>query len=156
MKTLLTLLAAGLVAGAAACAVFHGWTMAGHGNALRHSGPEELAWLRSEFGLGDEEFARITQLHLEYLPFCEALCARLEDLYSRLRPLVAASDEITPEIEMLLGEAAELRRECQITMLRHFYKVSQVMPEPQGKRYLARMRDLTLTAGTFDHGPTGH
>ena len=51
---------------------------------------------------------------------------------------------MTPQIESLLNESAQLRAECQAKMLQHFYEVSRAMPPAQGKRYLAWVHQQTI------------
>jgi hypothetical protein len=155
MKHSVLVLLIGLLAGMAGFAGFYSWKTAPQ-KAAQQAGVPELAWLRAEFNLSDSEFARISKLHLSYLPECEEMCVRIEALHHRLRAVVLDSTEVTPEIQRLLHEAAELRRECQLAMLQHFYTVSQAMPESDGKRYLARMQELTLSGGLFHHTPHGH
>jgi hypothetical protein len=124
--------------------------------ALQESEVAELAWLRMEFDLSESEFQRISELHLGYLPECEEMCRRIAAVQAKLRPLILHSTTVTSEIEALLGEAADLRRQCQVRMLEHFYQVSRAMPEPEGKRYLERMQELTLGGGAFPHPVHGH
>lgn len=39
----------------------------------------ELAWLKTEFGLSEEEYQRIRELHLAYLPRCAEMCALIAE-----------------------------------------------------------------------------
>ena len=53
---------------------------------------------------------------------------------------------------------SQLQAECQASMLRHFYQVSQAMPPEQGRRYLAWVQEKTILAGLgqMDMGNPGH
>src|SRR5688572_24230122 len=112
--------------------------------APRHAeAPSELLWLRQEFSLSDQEFARIRELHEGYLPDCARMCARIAAANRELERLVLSTNEVTPEISKKLSEIGNIRQECQARMLKHFYAVSRAMPEEQGRRYLAEMQKLT-------------
>lgn len=104
----------------------------------------ELAWIKMEFGLNAAEFQRVRKLHEAYKPVCEQMCQRIDEKNRQLAGLLATSTNVTPEIEAVLGEAAQLRQQCQTEMLKHFFAVSHAMPPEQGRRYLAWMQEQTL------------
>lgn len=130
---------------------------------LAHSG-DDLEWLRMEFQLSDAEMARIRPLHEGYLPRCQDYCERIAAKQRELRAALATATNVAPDIEQKLAEIAALRAQCQTAMLRHFVEVSRAMPPEQGRRYLARMEQLTVGAheqieqrmsgeGHSSHGP---
>jgi hypothetical protein len=120
---------------------------------LRHGQPE-LAWLQHEFNLSDAEFKRVSELHAGYLPRCMERCRRIDQLNGALSNSLATATQLTPEIEKLLGERAQMRATCQAGMLKHFFDVSRTMPPEQGKRYLAWVRENTcLREQAMDHRP---
>src|SRR5262249_9220601 len=96
----------------------------------------ELAWLKREFKLTDEEFARITKLHEAYLPGCAQRCMRIAEQNRKLEELLSKSSSVTPEIRDVQGERAKTRADCEGEMLNHFMEVSKTMPPEHGKRYL--------------------
>jgi len=114
---------------------------------LERSSQPELAWLKQEFNLSDAEFRRISELHAAYLPQCAEMCRQVEAQNQRLRALLAASNQMTPEIESAIAESARLRGLCQRNMLQHFYEVSRTMPPEEGRRYLAWVQERTFMAG---------
>ena len=125
--------------------------------ALLRSTQPELAWLKHEFNLSDAEFTRISQLHTGYLPQCMERCRRIDELNDKLSNTLASATQVTPEIEKLLNERAQMRATCQAEMLKHFFEVSRTMPPEQGKRYLAWARDNTcLREQAMDHGADSH
>jgi hypothetical protein len=146
MKKGLFILALGLAlaAGAYVCVYSLCTASARH---LAQSQQPELAWLKEEFHLSDAEFKRICELHAAYLPHCAEFCQRIEAQNQRLRTLLAATNQMTPEIESAVAESARLRGECQRNMLRHFYEVSRTMPPEQGRRYLAWVQERTFLSG---------
>ena len=150
MKKPLIIVLAGLcLAAGAYAALFLARTGLKHADA-----PSELLWLRKEFSLGDQEFARIRALHEGYLPDCEKMCARIAVADKELERLVLGTNQVTPEISKKLLEISNLRQECQARMLEHFYAVSRAMPEDQGRRYLAEMRKLTSLSNMRHHSKT--
>jgi len=108
----------------------------------------ELAWLQQEFHLSDAEFKRVSQLHEQYLSGCAERCHQIDLKNEELARLLAATNNISPEIQRALAEAAQLRAQCQSMMLQHFYEVSRTMPADQGNRYLAWVRSKTLLHDT--------
>lgn len=108
----------------------------------------ELAWLKSEFKLGDAEFQKISTLHETYLKGCAERCMVIDGKTAALKEMLARTNAVTPEIEKALTEAAQLRAECQKEMLKHFYEVSTNMSPEQGRRYLAWVRERTLPTDT--------
>ncbi len=121
---------------------------------------DELAWLQTEFHLGDAEMARIRALHEGYRPKCAEMCAKIAAKKAELDAVLGGRTNLTAEAQAKLNELAALRAQCQAQMLQHFVTVSQAMPPEQGRRYLAEMQQLTLG----DHeameqsmsGDTGH
>jgi hypothetical protein len=73
------------------------------------------------------------------------MCRQIDTVNHRLKQLLSATNRVTPEIEQALTQAAQIRAQCQVMMLNHFYEVSQAMPAEQGRRYLEWMQALTLT-----------
>ena len=125
--------------------------------ALMQSAQPELAWLKHEFNLGDAEFKRISELHAGYLPQCKERCKRIDELNDALANRLANATQVTPELEKLLRERAQMRATCQAEMLKHFFEVSRTMPPEQGKRYLAWVRENTcLREQAMDHGTDNH
>jgi hypothetical protein len=145
-RTLLILVAGLAFAGLGYFGVYSAGTAA-HCTMEKSQAPE-LAWLKQEFQLNDEEFNRISRLHEQYLAGCAERCRRIDLKNQELAQLLTATNTITPEIERLLSEAAQLRAECQKNMLQHFYEVSRTMPTDQGKRYLAWVQEQTIVPDT--------
>lgn len=143
MKKACLLLVAGLAAGAAAFACVYRMGTAVQ-RSIEHSNAPALEWLRQEYGLTPEQFARVCELHHAYLPHCAEMCRRIDAQNTRLQQLLAATNTVTLEIEQALAETARLRAECQSAMLKHFYEVAGIMPPEQGRRYLAWVQSETL------------
>ena len=136
MKKAGIILLMGLVLALAACL---GGYLAGTAKhrAMLHSDDPELAWLKEEFKLSDAEFKRVSELHVAYLPQCRDRCREIDAQNVKLQTLLSGATNMTPEIAAALTESARMRCECQTMMLRHFFQVSQTMPQEQGRRYLS-------------------
>ena len=143
MKKGILILVVGLALAAAAygCAYF---VCTSSVRNLERSGKPELAWLKEEFSVSDAEFKRIADLHAAYLPQCAEMCRKIDAQNQQLRNLLAATNQITPQIQAAIEETSRLRAECQSNMLRHFYEVSRTMPPEQGRRYLAWVQERTF------------
>jgi hypothetical protein len=105
----------------------------------------ELEWLKQEFLLNDAQFARVGEMHDAYLANCAEMCNRIDGTNALIRQVVASNKAVTPELETLLTQAAELRTQCQRQMLEHIFNVSREMPPEQGKRYLQWVQEQVFT-----------
>ena len=143
MKKGVLLLLLGLAVAAAAygCVYF---VCTSSARRLEQSSKPELAWLKEEFNLSDSEFQRISELHAAYLPQCAEMCRQVEAQNQRVRALLAATNQMTAEIQSAIAESARLRGLCQRNMLDHFYQVSRTMPPAQGRRYLEWVQERTF------------
>lgn len=104
-------------------------------------GPDaELDWLRREFRLSDEQFARVRTKHQEYAPKCEHLCAQIVEANERLDTMIKNNSAMTPEVAAALHHSAQVQDECRRAMLGHVYAVGGEMSPDQGTRYLAMMQ----------------
>ena len=114
----------------------------------------ELAWLKDEFKLNEQEFKDVSTLHEAYLPRCREMCRKIDAQKDELQKLLANATAATPEIDHALSEAARLRSECQQMMLHHFFGVAQTMPKEQGRRYLAWVKQKAFAANYgMNEGP---
>jgi hypothetical protein len=147
MKRSLAILIAGIALAAAGylCVYYAG--TAGHASMERSPAPE-LAWLKEEFHLSDLDFARLARMHDEYLAGCSERCRLIDEKNRELTRLLTSTDRVTPEIERLLSQSAQLRADCQKQMLQHFFEVSRAMPAEQGKRYLTWVQSRTILPDT--------
>jgi small-conductance mechanosensitive channel len=110
------------------------------------SSADDLSWLRAEFHLSDAEMARIRQLHDGYKPQCGKMCALIAAKNAEVQAALGNGTNVSAEAQKKLAELGALRAQCQAQMLEHFSAVSQAMPPEQGRRYLAEMKRLTLSA----------
>lgn len=113
----------------------------------------ELAWLRKELALTDEQFARIGHLHAAYRPVCEEMCHRIDESLERLETVAMRSRSTGPELEEAIKNHERVRAECKMRMLEHLYEISRLMSDQQAERYLAMVLPAALgsAAGKESH-----
>ena len=107
-----------------------------------HDGQSQLPaldWLRQEFKLTDEQFAKVSERHLAYRPTCEELCARVMASYAKLKKLASVGKQVSPELKAALQEHAHLHMECQSAMFNHLYQTAACLSPDQARLYLDAM-----------------
>lgn len=145
MKRLRSVFLSAIIAVAAACAGFYFGARANVPSPTPGLSPE-IAWLKSEFHLSQDQVAQISQLHEEYVSACGERCQLICAKNEKLQQLLTSTNRMTAEIEKALKDAAQLRANCQTTMLEYCYQISRSMPPEQGKRYLAWVMEHTCLA----------
>jgi hypothetical protein len=154
MKKGVLLLLVAMVAGMTAFCVMRWHKGEGHSH---HSGVAldampELAWLRTELKLSDEQFAKVKELHAAYRPKCVEMCRRISEAHERIETLASANHVITPDYRAALKEHADIHLECQEAMLKHLYETAGTLREDQAKRYLEAVLPFALD---FSHSESG-
>ena len=141
MKHALLILTVGIMLAIASFASTYVFSTA---HSLERNPKPELAWLKQEYQLSDEQYGRVCELYAAYHPQCMEMCREIDAQNTRLKTLLANTNVVTVEIRQALADVSTLRAKCQANMLNHFYQVSQVMPPEQGQRYLAWVQKETL------------
>ncbi len=111
----------------------------------------EMEWLRREFQLNDAQFESVRWRHQEYMPVCDAMCAKIMTANARLEELIQSQKALTPEIEAALQECVHVQGECRRAMLGHVYAVGAEMPPDQGARYIAMMKARVIQPGLMSN-----
>jgi hypothetical protein len=121
---------------------------------LRTRQPEDQwIWLRREFHLSDQQFARIAALHEAYQPICADHCRRILTARQRLAALDRTGRINTPDYVAILDQWEAVKRECQKATFHHIQAVAAAMNPDDGRRYLGMM---VPRVGRSDHlGPLG-
>jgi NAD-specific glutamate dehydrogenase len=112
----------------------------------------ELSWMKSEFGLDDEEFRKVEQLHNDYVPRCDELCSEIAGATAKVQRIALHSDSMTPELAAALREYEATRSECQKELLEHLYETARCMPPDKAQRFL----DIALPAALADSHASVH
>lgn len=99
----------------------------------------ELAWVKKEFQLTDQQFAKVRELHIGYRPKCAEMCQRISEAHDKLKTAVQTHDAMSPELKKAIEEHAAVHAECQRSMLTHLYETAAVLDKEQARRYLEAM-----------------
>ncbi|MFZ2281070.1 MAG: hypothetical protein WAW39_24940 [Prosthecobacter sp.] len=106
-----------------------------------------LEWLRHEFGLSNEQFTKVSELHLAYRPICENLCMKVMASHAKVKRLVGGGTQVSPDLISALKEHAELHVESQTAMLSHLYRTASCMTPEQARHYLDAMLPQVIEMG---------
>lgn len=143
MKRTLIILTLSVLAGVAAFSLMRSHKAAAPEWALLDAMPE-LAWVRRDLDLTEEQFAKVSELHAAYRPTCLELCRDISKAHAKLASLTRRDRAVTPELEAAIREHAEVHARCQRAMLRHIYETAAAMDEKRARRYLETMLPYTL------------
>lgn len=153
MKKGLFILLAAMMAGILAFFLGRGQPSSATGPVLLDSMPE-LAWLRTDLKLTDEQFSKVEQLHREYRPVCAAMCRRIAQSEADVAQLASAKNGISDELSKAIDTHGRVIVDCKRSMLEHLYQTASLMDEKQSRRFLNVTLPLTLDSvhsGTANH-----
>jgi hypothetical protein len=128
-----------------------------HQSAGHHSGivldvMPELEWLRNELKLSDEQFSKVSALHVAYRPKCTEMCRRIAEAHEEIETIAKSIGEVSPEFREALKRHADIHVECQEQMLKHLYETAATLNKEQATRYLEAMLPFALD---FSHSESG-
>ena len=150
MKKGLIVLVVALLAGIAAFLVARSHQRSSNSAVLLDTLPE-LAWLRTELKLSDEQFRKASELHNAYRPTCAEMCRNITDAHGKLETFARMGRGMTPELNAAIQNHARVHAECQAKMLEHLYQTAALLDEKQATRYLEAMiphaLDSSITGG---------
>lgn len=144
--TLLVVLTAAAVAGTLC---YHMGTEPALRDAAREGDP--MMWLRAEFRLNDDQYARITRLHAGYGEICAQHCRDIQEATDGLNALKAAKPADAGKVSEAEKRVKELESVCERSIEKHVREVAACMPAKEGERYLVI---VLPRISSFDHsGP---
>lgn len=155
MKKGLLFLGLAVIAGVIAFCVTRSHQTPAPGGVLLDSMPE-LAWLRSELKLTDEQFRKASELHAAYRPTCETMCRNIAEAHTRIETLARHNRGITPELLEAIQNHARVHAECQHKMLEHLYQTANLLDDPQAARYLEATVPHALDSTVTGSGASCH
>lgn len=147
MKRGIFFLVLALAAGVAAFCVTRSHHQSDHQELLLDNMPE-LAWLRSELRLSDDQFAKASELHAAYRPTCATMCRNIAEAHEKLETLARSGRGLTPELDAAIRDHARVHAECQRKMLEHLYQTANLLDDKQAVRYLETMVPHALDSTT--------
>lgn len=112
---------------------------------------DPMMWLRAEFRLNDEQYARVMKLHEDYGKVCSEHCRQIQEATDSLTQLRAAKS--TDAVQRTAGEqrVQELRAACERSIEDHVRQVAGCMSPKESERYLTM---VLPRIASFDHsGP---
>lgn len=116
----------------------------------------ELAWLRVELNLSDEQFAKASALHVAYRPTCMEMCRSIAAAHAKLETLTQGNRAISPELEEAIRDHARVHAECQVKMLEHLYQTAKLLDAKQSARYLETVLPHALDSPGGRSGGSHH
>ncbi len=111
---------------------------------------DDIAWLRSEYSLNDEQARDIAALQTAYEPHCMEMCAKIAHSGERLERLLSQSKTMTTELEAALREASQTQIDCRAATLTQAFAISAHISPEQAARYRAMVAERVL-AGYLPH-----
>ncbi len=117
---------------------------------------DNMAWLRAEFALSDEQARAITALEAEYEPRCAAMCTRIAESNQRLEKHLATSKTMTPELEAALREASQVQADCRAATMAQAFAISAHMAPEQAVRYRAMIAGRVMPRALGHDTPVHH
>jgi predicted Zn-dependent protease len=99
--------------------------------------PDEMAWLRTEFSLTDNQAREIARLHDAYRPVCAEHCRRIMEARERLDQLEHNGKSDTTDYASARANWDALCSECMRATQQHLEAVAAKMPPESAQRYLA-------------------
>lgn len=151
MKRSVLVFVIAIIAGVAAFCLIRTQITVKPQNVLLDSMPE-LAWLKSELKLSDEQFAKVSALHAAYRPKCMEMCGKIAAAHERVEDMIHKNPEVTPELERTIHEHAAIHADCQQAMLDHIFQTAGVLNREQAALY---MREMLPYALDFSHSESG-
>lgn len=151
MKRSLVVLAIAVIAGVAAFWLIRNQIADKPQSVLLDSMPE-LAWVKSELKLSDEQFAKVSALHADYRPKCMEMCGKIAAAHEKVEEMIRENPEVTPELVRVIHEHAAIHADCQQAMLVHIFQTADVLDRDQKALYMKKVLPYALD---FSHSESG-
>ncbi len=155
MKRGLLFLLVALAAGITAFCIARSHRQSAHSGVLLDSMPE-LAWLRTELKLTDDQAAKAGELHVAYRPVCAEMCRHISEAHEKLESISRGSRGMTPELDAAIKDHARVHAECQRKMLEHLYQTAALFDAEQAAKYLETMIPHALDSTATSAGESCH
>jgi hypothetical protein len=129
---------------AASFALFHVGNDLGHWASLMRPMPDDLAWLRQEFGADEGQMKLIAGLQATYRRQSDALVQSVEWASRRVATALDEAGELTPSIRADLAELEAARARSHASALQHCIEVARILGPEHGPRYLREMERVLI------------
>ena len=124
-------------------------------NGVMLDATPELAWLRTDLKLSEQQFAEVSRLHAAYRPQCEKMCMEIAGAREELEAAILRNRGMNDEVQAAIRKHAETRAKCRQAMLNHMYETAAVLDAAQASQYLKTMLPFVMDdaeAGAGSHG----
>jgi hypothetical protein len=108
---------------------------------------DDMAWLRAEFALNDEQAGAIARLQADYEPRCMEMCKRITESNKHLDKLLRETKAMTPELDAAVREMSQIQADCHTATLAQAFAISAHMAPEQAVRYRALIAVRVLARG---------
>lgn len=98
---------------------------------------DAMEWLRVDFQLTDEQFAKIKKLHDSYSVVCEEHCREIQEATRARAELKDAAQTDPAAIAAADRQVEQLRLVCESAIATHVRQCAGEMSPQAGQRYLA-------------------
>jgi hypothetical protein len=154
MKRVVLVLLVAVIAGLAAFFWMRSYQRPERNGVMLDSMPE-LAWLRTDLKLSEQQFAEVSRLHAAYRPQCEKMCMEIAGAREKLEAAILRNRGMNDEVQAAIRKHAETRAKCRQAMLNHMYETAAVLDANQAGQYLKTMLPFVMDdaeAGAGSHG----
>jgi hypothetical protein len=107
------------------------------------------SWLTAEFALDGQQAGTVERIYNQYQMECASMCARIVETDEQLSDLICDAQQVTPEIQNAIIRTDQLRSECRLKMLEHFYRIAAELPAKRRREYLRMVLPVVLRPGTM-------
>lgn len=98
-----------------------------------------LAWMRKELSLSEEEFTRFCALHDAYMAECRRMSAEMDKTRARLKSTLQNRHEFDDVALAALSEYEKQYDICERAATKHLMKAAAAMDAESGRAYLKLM-----------------
>jgi hypothetical protein len=96
-----------------------------------------MRWLKHEYHLDEETYAKVVQAHQSYYRECSQRCGELEELNRHFLSEVESPKPTESDLDAVQELQEAICHECRMAMVEHVHEVAALMPETSGRRFLA-------------------
>lgn len=140
----------------AAAAFFGSWAFARWHAAPAKPASDEMSWFQSQLGLEAQQSAKLEKFHADFQAEQAKLCERHCAKRFELGELIKESDSITPRVEQLTKELAELEAQSQRLTIQHIFEVGKQLDAAQRAQFVNKVYDQICSScpmGSHRPGP---
>ncbi len=101
-----------------------------------------MEWLKHEYRLDEDTFARVIEAHRSYFTECRQRCNELDEVNRHFlseiqRPLPWDSD-----LDAVQRLQESICHDCRVAMIEHVHEVASLMPDESGRRFLTDVQSV--------------